>query len=183
MEAGRDGLDAIAEHLRPYRYLLSPTLDSQRLDAAFLADELAARVQDLGSPMASMVEPLLPSDPTLETLKLAESWQPGNAPQRLHGVWFDRAGREALLVLETRAAGFDPRGQQAAIEAIQAAFAQARGDSSSELTLTGPGAFSVEIGGRTQREASLFGSLGGAVFVPLGRTLGCFDDVHCSAPS
>jgi len=164
---GDDGLDAIAERLRPYRYLLSPTLDSQRLDAAFLADELAARVQDLGSPMASLVEPLLPSDPTLETLKLAESWQPSNAPQRLHGVWFDRAGREALLVLETRAAGFDPTGQQGAIDAIHSAFAAVRGDSPARLTLSGPGAFSVEIGSRTAREAGWIGTLDSLIFVLL----------------
>ncbi|HEY0505067.1 MAG TPA: hypothetical protein VGD42_16410, partial [Lysobacter sp.] len=66
------GFDAIPEHLRPYRYLLSPTLDTQRFDRGFLADELAQRVQDLGSPVAALIEPLLPSDPTLETLKLAE---------------------------------------------------------------------------------------------------------------
>lgn len=161
------GLEAIPERLRPYRYLLSSTLDQQRFDAAYLAAELGARVQDLGSPAAGLIEPLLPADPTLETLKLAEAWQPANAPQRLHGVWFDRAGRDALLVVQTGAAGFDPHGQQAAIEAIQAAFARARGESPARLTLTGPGAFSVEIGGRTQREASAFGTLGGAVFVLL----------------
>ncbi|MDQ3287644.1 MAG: MMPL family transporter [Pseudomonadota bacterium] len=161
------GLEAIPERLRPYRYLLSPTLDDNDFDAAYLGDELAARVQDLGSPAAALIEPLLPSDPTLETLKLAEAWEPANAPQRLHGVWFDRAGREALLVAQTESAGFDPRAQQAALEAVQAAFAQARGDSSSELTITGPGAFSVEIGRRTEREASTIGAVGGAVFVLL----------------
>ena len=85
-------------------------------------------MQDLGSPAAAMIEPLLPSDPTLETLKLVDAWQPANAPQRLHGVWFDRAGREALLAIETHAAGFDPEGQQAVVDAIHAAFAAVRGD-------------------------------------------------------
>ena len=165
---GGDGeLEAIPARLRPYRYLLATTLDTQRLDAAFLADELAARVQDLGSPMAELIEPLLASDPTLETLKLADRWQPVNAPQRLHGVWFDRAGREALLVLETRAAGFDPTGQQAAVDAIHAAFASVRGGSASQLSLTGPGAFSVEIGRRTAREAGWIGTLGSLMFVLL----------------
>ncbi|GAA5068229.1 MMPL family transporter [Lysobacter panacisoli] len=161
------GLDAIPEHLRPYRYLLSPTLDTQRFDAERFRAELDARVQDLGSPAAAMIEPLLPSDPTLETLKLAEAWQPANAPQRLHGVWFDRAGREALLAVETHAAGFDPEGQQAAVDAINAAFAAVKGDTKSRLTLTGPGAFSVEIGGRTAREASLIGTIDSLVFVLL----------------
>ncbi|HZX79136.1 MMPL family transporter [Lysobacter sp.] len=161
------GLDAIPPALRPYRYLLSPTLDSQRLDAAFLRGELDARVQDLGSPAAALIEPLLPSDPTLETLKLAEAWQPANAPQRLHGVWFDRAGREALLAAETHSAGFDPEGQQAAMDAIHAAFAAVRGDTRTRLDVTGPGAFSVEIGTRTAREASLIGTLDSLVFVLL----------------
>jgi len=161
------GLDAIPQRLRPYRYLLSPTLDTQRFDAGFLRSELDARVQDLGSPAAAMIEPLLPSDPTLETLKLAQAWQPANAPQRLHGVWFDRAGREALLAIETHAAGFDPEGQQVAVDAIRTAFDAVCGNSKTTLTLTGPGAFSVEIGGRTAREASLIGTIDSLVFVLL----------------
>jgi len=156
---GDVGLDAIPTRLRPYRYLLSDTLDTQRLDATSLRDALDARVEDLGSPAASLVEPLIPSDPTLETLKLAESWQPANAPQRLHDVWFDRAGRRALLVAETVAPGFDPTGQQNAVNAIEQAFAAAKGSSHSQLTLSGPGAFSVEIGGRTQREAGWIGTV------------------------
>ena len=154
---GETGLDAFPERLRPYRYLLSPTLDTQRFDAAFLAAQLDARVQDLGSPAAALVEPLIPADPTLETLVLAERWQPANAPLRLHGVWFDRAGREALLAVQTNAAGFDPQGQQQAIDAIETAFAGARGDGASQLAISGPGAFSVEIGGRTEREARWIG--------------------------
>lgn len=152
------GFDAIPERLRPYRYLLSPTLDTQAFDRAYLQQELDARVQDLGSPAAALIEPLVGADPTLETLKIAETLQPAQAPQRLHGVWFDRAGRQALMVVETHAAGFDPTGQQAAVDAIHAAFAQARGNTDTKLLLSGPGAFSVEIGGRTQREAQWIGT-------------------------
>lgn len=154
---GEAALDAIPERLRPYRYLLSPALDAQRLDEAYLRDALDARVQDLGSPAAALIEPLLPSDPTLETLRIAEALQPANAPQRLQDVWFDKTGHEALLAIETKAAGFDPTGQQAAVSAIQTAFAAARGDSATTMVLTGPGAFSVEIGGRTQRESAWIG--------------------------
>ena len=154
---GDSGLEDFPERLRPYRYLLSPTLDMRRFDTGFLREQLDARVQDLGSPAASLVEPLIPADPTLETLVLAESWQPAQAPQRLHGVWFDRIGREALLAVQTAAAGFDPKGQQAAVATITQAFAAVRGDSRSTLDLTGPGAFSVEISTRTEREASWIG--------------------------
>ncbi|MEK5768466.1 MMPL family transporter, partial [Acinetobacter schindleri] len=44
------------------------------------------------------------------------------------------------------------------METIRARFAEARGDgSASTLQMTGPGAFSVDIGGRTQREAQRIG--------------------------
>ncbi len=154
---GEEGLERFPERLRPYRYLLSPTLDTRRFDAAYLREQLQARVEDLGSPAATLVEPLVPSDPTLETLVLAEAWQPANAPQRLHGVWFDRTGREALLAVQTKAPGFDPKGQEAAVNAIETAFAAVRGDSRSRLAMSGPGAFAVEISSRTQREASWIG--------------------------
>jgi len=152
-------LDAIPARLRPYRYLLTDSFDARPLDQAQLQEALEARVQDLGSPAAALIEPLLPADPTLETLKLAESWQPGNAPQRLHDVWFDRAGGTALLVAQTRAAGFDPTGQQVAVDAIHADFARIAKGTGSKLVLTGPGAFSVEIGGRTAAEAQTIGMI------------------------
>ena len=154
---GDASLEAIPERLRPYRYLLTDTFDARPLDDAMLREELDARVQDLGSPAASLIEPLLPADPTLETLKLAERWQPANAPQRLREVWFDRAGDKALLVAQTRAAGFDPTGQQAAVDAIHSDFKKIAAGTRSELALTGPGAFSVEIGGRTAAEAQWIG--------------------------
>ncbi|MDH5824507.1 hypothetical protein QFW77_16150 [Luteimonas sp. RD2P54] len=158
-EAGR-ALEAIPARLLPYRYLLSPTLDRQALDAPFLRDQLEARLQDLGSPAAGLVEPLLPSDPTLETLALAESWEPAAAPQRLHGVWFDSSGREALLLARSGAAGFDPAAQAAVVEAIRTAHAEIAGATGATLTLTGPGAFSVEIGSRTAGEAARIGAIG-----------------------
>jgi predicted exporter len=156
---GDAGLDSIPPRMRPYRYLLSDSFDHASLDSGYLRDQFDARVQDLGSPAAALVEPLLAADPTLETLKLAQAWQPATAPQQLYGVWFDRAGRQALLLAQTAAPGFDPAGQQAAVDAIRSAFAQVRGASNSTLDITGPGAFSVEIGARTRREAGWIGTV------------------------
>jgi predicted exporter len=154
---GEGGLESFPERLHPYRYLLSRTLDTERLDTDYLADQIQSRVADLGSPAAAMIEPLVPSDPTLESLALAESWAPGTAPHSVHGVWFDRGGGQALLAIQTRAAGFDPSGQAEAVGAINDAFAKARGDAPGRLSMTGPGAFSVEISGRTEREARWIG--------------------------
>ncbi|WP_126947116.1 MMPL family transporter [Xanthomonas sp. BRIP62418] len=156
---GSAGLDAIPERLLPYRYLLSDSFDAAPLDARTLQAALQSRVQDLGSPAAAMVEPLLPRDPTLEVLHLAETLQPAAAPQTRNAVWFDRAGTSALLIVQTRAAGFDPTGQQLAYDAVQAAFAKVSQGTSTQLVLTGPGAFAVEITARTQGEAQWIGTL------------------------
>lgn len=161
------GLESIPSRLWPYRYLLSDTLDHRDFNETYLSEELRTRLQDLGSPAGELIESLIPRDPTMETGKLAEAWQPPSQPRSLYGVWFDRDGKEALLAVETRAAGFDPTGQQSAVDAIHRAFDAVRGTSGSRLTISGPGAFSVEIGGRTQREASLIGTLDSLVFVLL----------------
>ena len=161
------GLAAIPERLRPYRYLLTRSFDARPLDAGTLRTQLEARVMDLGSPAAPLVEPLVPSDPTLETLALAEDWTPAGAPETRHGVWFDATGKRALLLLQTRAGGFDPAAQEALVGAVHAAFERVRGDGDARLVMGGPGVFSVEIAGRTRREAAWLGGIGSAIFVLL----------------
>lgn len=164
---GMSGLDAIPERLRSYRYLLNGRPNA--LDADGLRVAFQDRLADLGSPAAALIEPLLGSDPTLETLALAEQWQPANAPQTIDGVWFDSAGKKALVLAQTRAAGFDPTSQERAVAAVRAAFESSNVASGTrtQLTLTGPGAFAVEIGGRTAKEASLIGTVDGIALVIL----------------
>jgi predicted exporter len=155
---GDAGLESVPDSLLAYRYLLSPTLDHDRFDAPFLRAQLEERVRDLASPAAGFLETWLPLDPTLELLKLAESWQPARQPQLLYDVWFDAAGKDALLVAETRAAGFDPQGQRKAADALHKAFASVRTDPALKLEASGPGAFSVLMQERTQREVQWIGS-------------------------
>jgi len=156
---GEGSLEDIPERLLAYRYLLSPTLDDARFDTAFLSEQLHERLRDMASPAAGFLEPLLPRDPTLELLKLAESWQPATQPQLLYDVWFDAAGTEALLVAESRAAGFEPNGQRAAADALRHAFEQARTDATLALETSGPGTFSVLMKERTQAEARRLGTV------------------------
>ena len=106
-------LDAVPDELLPYRFLLSPTLDTQPLDEKYLHGELLARARDLASPAGAFLEPWLPRDPTLELLKLLQRWQPMQEPHREFDVWFDRAGRRALLLAVTQAPAFDPDRQRA----------------------------------------------------------------------
>ena len=89
---GDTGLDAIPQRLRPYRYLLSPTLDSAQFDAAYLHDQLQQRLEDLASPAATLLKPLLARDPTGEILILAQRWTPAHTPRLCNGVWCDKNG-------------------------------------------------------------------------------------------
>jgi predicted exporter len=156
---GAASLDAIPESLLPYRYLLSPTLDHTRLDASDLREELSERLEDLSSPAAGVLEPIIPRDPTLELLKLADQWQPAKQPQKQFDVWFDSAGRSAILVVATKAAAFDPDGQERAMEELQRTFNGARTWPTIRMTVSGAGAFSALMKRKTQAEATLLGTL------------------------
>jgi predicted exporter len=156
---GTASVDDIPDALLPYRYLLSPTLDHQTLDAAYLRSELQERLQDLSSPAGAALEPLIPRDPTLEVLKLAEAWQPAKQPQRQYDVWFDSRGQSAILVAAAKAAAFDPDGQEQASDALQQHFQDTRADPHIRMTVSGAGAFSVLMKRRTQGEATLIGTI------------------------
>ena len=161
---GANDLAEVASGLLPYRYLLSPTLDSHRLDASYLRMQLQQRIEDLSSPAASMLEPWLRRDPTLETLKLAKRWAPSHQPALVDGVWFSDRG-EALLVAETMAAGFDPGAQAAAIASLQNHFAALPGAARAKLVISGPGWFGVQASRHTRAEADRFGAITTAGFV------------------
>ncbi|MGH8190053.1 MAG: MMPL family transporter [Rhodanobacteraceae bacterium] len=161
---GSNDLAKIASDLLPYRYLLSPTLDTHRFDAAYLHAQLQQRVEDLSSPAASLLEPWLRSDPTLETLKLAQRWAPAHQPKLVDGVWFSDRD-EALLVAETKAAGFDLGAQTKAIESLQKRFAALPGATGARLVISGPGWFGMQASRHTRAEADRFGAITTVGFV------------------
>jgi predicted exporter len=154
------------DQLLPYRYLLSPTLDAHTLDTTYLGEQLEQRVEDLGSPAAALLKPLLARDPTLETLVLAECWSPPKPPAMHDGVWFSSDG-EALLLAQTHGAGFDPAAQGAAIDALMAAFHALPHAAASTLTISGPGYFTVLINAKTRAEADRIGAVSTIGFIVL----------------
>ena len=155
---GEFALDSVPDELLPYRFLLSPTLDTQRFDAQYLHAELLARARDLASPAGSFLEPWLPRDPTLEMLKLLQGWQPMQEPRREYDVWFDRSGRRALLVAATEAPAFDPDRQRAALAELQRALASAAAGAPVKMAVSGAGEFSVLMEERTRGQAQAFGT-------------------------
>ena len=155
------------ESLLPYRYLLTPGFDEEPLGEDLLAEELGLRVEDLGSPAATLLKPLLPRDPTLEVVKLAERWSPPKAPLIREGVWFSPQG-EALLLVQTKAAGFDPAAQGVAIEAIESIFDSVRGESGgAQLVISGPGYFTVLVNASTRGESEWLGRISTVGFILL----------------
>ncbi len=169
VENGETDLTTLDPAWLPYRYLLSPTLDHATFDRGFLREELQQRLADLAAPGAAELQELLPRDPTLEVLKLAERWTPARTPLLRDGVWFSPRG-EALLLVATRAPGFDAAAQAAAIGALDAAFRALPGTDTARLTLSGPGYFTARLAAITRAEAerlSLIGTLGFAVLLLL----------------
>ncbi|HLY66439.1 MAG TPA: MMPL family transporter, partial [Chloroflexota bacterium] len=160
---GEQRLDMVPDALLPYRYLLSTTLDTNRLDADYLRDQLQQREQDLASPAATLLTPLLPRDPTLELLNVLQAWEPAHQAQQLFDVWFNPDGKAALLIVQTRGAGFDPAGQRLAIETLRRHFEEVCTDPAMQLTVTGSGAFAVTMQARAEadaRRAALLDSVG-----------------------
>ena len=163
---GEVDLATLDPTLLPYRYLLSPTLDTQNFDADFLRDELQQRVEDLASPAAGMLKPWLARDPTLEMLKLAQRWTPARAPQMRDGVWAAPDGG-ALLLVETAAPAFDPAAQGAAIDALRAKFDALPDSRQAQLEISGPGYFSVLVNANTRAEAEWLSGIGTFAFALL----------------
>ncbi|MET0330659.1 MAG: MMPL family transporter, partial [Dyella sp.] len=159
-------IGALDTRLLPYRYLLSPTLDTQPLDTAYLSDQLQQRLEDLSSPAASLLKGLLPRDPTLELLTLAQRWTPARSPQVREGVWFS-ADHEALLLVQTQAGGFDPQSQQAAVDGVRQALAALPDHVGVALTISGPGYFSVVAAAQTRQQAEWIGRISSVGFVLL----------------
>lgn len=148
------------------RYLLSPNVVPQRFTVSGLHAALATDLGLLDSTMGEFVEQNLASDPTGEALTLLQDFLSRRGPRRIDNVWFSPKGRRALLMIHTRAPGFDIDAQQRALALISSSFNHARretpGASRAQLLKTGPGVFAVSTRDTIERDAtwlSLFATL------------------------
>lgn len=155
-----NGEDAVSDRDRDFlwrnRYLLSPAVRPERFSAQGLREGLEANLQLLGSPAGMFVRHTLPSDPGGELMNLIDRLHGESRPAMQHGVWFSQDGKRALLVAQTRAAGGDIDAQERALVLIRSGFAEASGDSTLNLRITGPGVFSVQSRERIKRDAWRF---------------------------
>ncbi len=128
------------------RYLLSATLQADTFSADSLRGALEKRLDDLRSPLGLLFKAYIPADPTGEFIGILQAWSEWEAPTKYREVWMSADLHQALLVVQTKAAGFDAEAQASTQQHIRTVFQQIRTDSSSvQLLMSGPGVFAVEI--------------------------------------
>lgn len=152
----QSGLERDRAFLFGHRYVLSESVDAQRFTVAGLRAAIQDTLDLLASPAGLLVKSLLARDPTGEMVQVIDQVGAGEAPRTQQGVWSSQDGKRALLVAQTQAAGSDTDAQQAAIEAIRAAYtaaqAQLPAGAQMALQMSGPGVFSVAARATIERE-------------------------------
>ncbi len=153
------------------RYLLSPDVAPGRFTVAGLHRALEKDLRLLGSDLAVLIKNSLPGDPTGEMLGLVDRLAGATRPHAHEGVWFSADERRAVLVVQTRDAGFDIDAQQRALGLIRTAFDRARQDvpgaAKAHLLETGPGVFAVRTRATIEGDATRLSLLATVVVASL----------------
>jgi predicted exporter len=134
--------EAELARLFAYRYLLSPAVSAEHFNVDSLRMALQMRLRELVSPVPSFDRRWLAEDPTAELRTMLGAWRGQAQPRSYRGVWFDADEQYALLLAQTRAAGFDLDGQASAQQTVREALAKVS-DGSVALGMSGPGVFAV----------------------------------------
>lgn len=154
------GFEKDREFLWRNRYLLSPQLDDpNHFSTTSLQTSLEDYLQLLGSPASSLIQKILPNDPSGELLGLINQMEGEAKPFTQQGVWFTKDSKRAVLFVQTRAAGSDMDAQEIAIDAIKSSFHEIDKIGKSKLLLTGPGVFSVQSRDSITKDAALFSTI------------------------
>lgn len=142
----QESLDRDRDLLLAHRYVLSPAVTPERFTEAGLRAAITDSVDFLLSPLGALFKPYLTRDPTGELPTLIRQLNASAQPASRHGVWVSPDGERAVLLAQTRALGSDTDGQEAALNAFNAAFAalSPRFGDDFRLTLSGPGKFAVD---------------------------------------
>ena len=137
-----------------YRYLLSPRVGREAFSTESLRDALQQRVDDLRSPLAPLIKETIAADPTGEFFTILSGWSADDRPAKHRGVWMSRDHSKALLLVQTKAAGFDADAQAAIQQDIRRTAATLfAGRGQLHLLMSGPGVFAVETKQTIEQEA------------------------------
>lgn len=137
------------------RYLLSPTVMADTFSESSLRQALGLRLDDLRSPLAPILKPSIPADPTGEVFRILQSWAGWDVPEKYRGVWMSADHTLALLVVETRASGFDADAQESIHQYIRSSFQELTKGTTVpiRLLMSGPGVFAISIQRTIEEEA------------------------------
>lgn len=141
------------------RYLLSPSVEPKRFTAEGLHNALERDLRLLGSDLGLVIKHTIPSDPTGEALGMIESLAGQSHAATRDGVWVSKDSRSALLMISTRAAGFDIDAQERALRTIRSAFATLPAAANAQLIMTGPPVFAVQSRDRIKGDAERFSTI------------------------
>jgi predicted exporter len=156
------------------RFLLSTAVTPQSFTAAGLQAALDRDLAFLSSGFGAASALSLPADPTGIAMSLAEDLggDQDGGPRSEDGAWISSDGTAALLLLRTRAPGFDIDAQARILRAIDQDFAAARasvaGGGGARLQASGPGVFAVHTRDITKRDVtrlSILASAGAILFL------------------
>ena len=142
-----------------HRYLLSPAVEPKRFTAEGLHRALGEDLRLVGSDLGLLIKRTLPSDPTGEALGLIQALAGQSRAATRDGVWVTQDGSAALLMVSTRAAGFDIDAQEQALGTIRSAFAALPDAANARLVATGPPVFAVQSRDRIRGDAELFSTI------------------------
>ncbi len=158
--------EATGRFLFEHRYLLSPAVDAQRFTAEGLRAGIDEATSLLGTPAGAAIKAVILRDPTGETVRMAESMLPSQAPRNDGRVWVSRNAARAVLIATTRADGADLDGQERTLKSIATRFApfEAKG---LRLVVSGSGTFAVASRAQIKAEVERLAIAGGVAIVGL----------------
>ena len=167
-------LEADRRWLFENRYALSSAITPERFSVDGLRSALQDSINLLASPAGLLAKPLLARDPTGELMQLLSALDSAEQPRRDGDVWISRNGDTTLLLAMSRASGSDIDAQEAAMNAIRAAFDEAvseygnnRNGNAIRLDMTGPGVFSVQSRTTIKDEVTRIAAIGSSLIIVL----------------
>ena len=123
-----------------HRYQLSAATTAEAFTEAALRRDLERLLGQLRSSMAPLAAQFGLADPPGAFLSAVRDWAGSSGVRMIDGAWFAPDGGRALLLARTKAGGMDIPAQEAALGAIQVAFAAAA-PGEARLLVAGPAVF------------------------------------------
>ena len=158
--------EATGKFLFEHRYLLSPAVDAQRFSVDGLRNGIDEATSLLGTPAGAAVKSVILRDPTGETIRMAESMLPSQAPRSDGRVWISRSAARAVLIATTHADGADLDAQQHTLQLIDTQFAPFKAQGLT-LIVSGSGTFAVASRTQIKSEVERLAIAGGVAIVGL----------------